>query len=68
MKIQRTYKLPIFNFIDRDSSILITNIDSFFSGFDDPDIDISLIFIEIFDGFTSFECDDCDVLIDTGYD
>ena len=68
MKIQRTDKLPIFNLIDRNSSILIANIDSFLSGFDNPDIDITLIFIEIFDRLASFECNDSNVLIDTSYD
>lgn len=68
MKIQRTNKLPIFNLIDRNSSILIANIDSFLSGFDNPDIDITLIFIEIFDRLASFECNDSNVLIDTSYD
>jgi hypothetical protein len=65
MQIQRTDKLFIIKIINRNSAILITDINSILSCLDDSDIDIPLVFIKILERFASFKCNDDNVLIDT---
>lgn len=64
MQIQGTYKLFIFNIIDGDSSVFVADIDSFFGGLDDSNVDITLVFVEILERFACLECDDGNILID----
>ncbi len=65
MKIKRAYKLPFINFINWDSPIFIPNINSCLGRLDYSNVDISLVFVKIFDWLTCFLCDNSDVLVDT---